>query len=678
MEKINKRKKRFLVLICVLLLLPFLSFSQSESDFTGEEFESKEMILFEEIPSVFGASKYKQKVTKAPSSVSIVTADEIKKYGYRTLADILRSIRGFYITYDRNYHYLGIRGFGRPGDHNSRVLILINGHRTNDSIYDSGAIGTDFLLDVDLIDRVEVIRGPSSSIYGTSAFSGVINVITRRGRDLKGMEVSSEWGSFKTQKYRASYGNRFQNGLEFFLSGSFYDSQGPGRLYFQEFDDPTTNNGIAEKGDDDRFYSFFANAFFRNFTFNLGYVSREKGFPTAPWGIVFNDPRNRMWDEMAYLDLMYKHNISDQFEIMTRIFYDLYDYDGDFVYDWAESSDPPDIVVNKDYLRSNLWGGELQVTKNLLKNHKLMAGVSYRNNFRQDQSNYDEEPFYEYFNDRRDSDIWALFVQDEYQIHNKLILNVGLRHDQYDTFGGTTNPRIALIYNPFEKTVFKLLYGRAFRAPNLYELYYWDGGESQKPNPDLDTEKIRTQELVYEQYLGDHLQMVASVYYYKIKDLINLQTDPADDLLVFRNVEEIKAKGVELEFEGKLPTGIQGRISFAFQDSETATSEGTLTNSPRTLVKTNLIAPLLKEKVFAGAEVQYTSSRKTIAGNETDGFVVTNLTLFSQNLLKGFQVSASVYNLFDSEYGDPGSEEHEQDTIIQDGRTFLLNLTYKF
>ncbi len=131
---------------------------------------SDETLLFQDIPSVFGASKYEQKVSEAPSSISIVTAEDIKKYGYRTLADILRSVRSFYISYDRSYSYAGARGFGRPGDYNSRILVLIDGHRSNDNVYDGALLGTEGVIDVDLIDRVEIIRGPGSSLYGSNAF----------------------------------------------------------------------------------------------------------------------------------------------------------------------------------------------------------------------------------------------------------------------------------------------------------------------------------------------------------------------------------------------------------------------------------------------------------------------------------------------------------------------------
>ena len=225
-----------------------------------------ELTLFEDIPSVVSASKYEQKVTEAPSSVSIVTAAEIKRYGYRTLADLLRSLRGFYLSYERTNETVGVRGFDRPGDANSRILLLVDGQRVNDNIFQAARVGTDFILDVDLIDRVEVIRGPSSSLYGTDAFFAVINVITKRGRDLKGAEIAADAGSHETWRGRLTYGNRFPGGLEMLLSGTHYQSHGNHRLFYPEFDTPETNNGIAEDMDKGKFDSLFAKFSLLDFT----------------------------------------------------------------------------------------------------------------------------------------------------------------------------------------------------------------------------------------------------------------------------------------------------------------------------------------------------------------------------------------------------------------------------
>jgi iron complex outermembrane receptor protein len=646
-----------------VLLLPLPTYTHSEEE-----------VLFREIPSVFGASKYEQKVTEAPSSVSIVTADEIKKYGYRTLADILHSLRDFYVTNDRVYDYAGVRGFGRPGDYNTRLLLLVNGHRINDAMYDYAIIGTDFPIDVDIIDRVEVIRGPSSSIYGTSAFFGVINVITKKGRDLNGTEVSLEAASYETYKGRLSFGKRFKNGLEILFSGSVYDSSGQD-LYFKEFDDPSSNNGIAEDGDYSKYHNLFLRTSFHGFTLEGAYSSWEKGMPTAAWDSVFNDPRSKQGDKRYHLNLEYVHRFSNRFDVLARIYYDRYHYIGDYAYDYADVGEPPFVVIYVEDENTEWLGGELQLTKWLFGKHKFVLGTKYQDNLRQDMRGYD---YIEWVNIKRSSRYWAFYIQDEFQVLTHLTVNAGIRYDHYESFGGTTNPRLALIYNPVKKTTLKLIYGEAFRAPNTYELYYNDGDDTVKANPDLEPETIKTYELILEQYFGGHLRGTATGFYYNINGLITQQIDPADDLLVFNNVEEIAAKGLELELEGKWPNGVGGRISYTYQETENQQTGDVLTNSPGHLAKFNLVVPLLKEKIFAGGGVQYMSKRKTLAGEYSDGFFVANLTLFSNNLLKGLEFSASLYNLFDKKYGDPGSTEHLQDILQRDGRHFRLKLTYSF
>src|SRR2546428_12371828 len=234
----------------MVLVIPGLNWAADSSTAATRPVEPTEISLEElikmEVPVVEAASKYRQKTTEAPSSVTIITSDEVKKYGHRTLADILQTVPGMYVTYDRNYSFLGVRGFSLGGD-NNRILLLVDGHRLNNSLSDSAFIGTEFIVDVDLIERVEIIRGPGSSLYGNNAFFGVINVITRKGRDMagNGVEVSSEIGSFETYKARVSYGKQFKNGLELLLSGTYYDSEGQDQLFYKQFKTPANNNRVA-------------------------------------------------------------------------------------------------------------------------------------------------------------------------------------------------------------------------------------------------------------------------------------------------------------------------------------------------------------------------------------------------------------------------------------------------
>ena len=161
---------------------------------------------FAEIKTVVTASKFEQLIAEAPSSISIVTARDIARFGYRTLGDILNNVRGFAVSGDRNYTYLGGRGFARTGDYNSRFLMLLDGRRINDNLYGDVGLGQDGIVDVALIDRVEIVRGPSSSLYGASAVLGVINIITKRGRDLNGAEGAISIVSVGGRSVRGAWG----------------------------------------------------------------------------------------------------------------------------------------------------------------------------------------------------------------------------------------------------------------------------------------------------------------------------------------------------------------------------------------------------------------------------------------------------------------------------------------
>jgi outer membrane receptor protein involved in Fe transport len=231
---------------------------------------------------VYSASKYEQKTTEAPGSITVITADEIRLQGWRTLADVLRSVRGLYVTYDRNYSYLGVRGFARMGDYNSRVLLLVDGYRLNEPVYDSALIGTEFPLDLDLVDRIEVVRGPGSSVYGSNAFFGVVNVITRSGGDLQGAEAAAAVQSFGTDAERVSVGGRTAGGVEWLASTSRYRSRGQD-LYFAEFDDPATHDGLAQGLDGDAVDQAFSKVSYAGFTLMDGYSRRSKDIPTASY-----------------------------------------------------------------------------------------------------------------------------------------------------------------------------------------------------------------------------------------------------------------------------------------------------------------------------------------------------------------------------------------------------------
>lgn len=623
---------------------------------------SLDQLLEVQVETVYGASRYEQDVARAPSSVSIITHEEIQKLGHRTLADVLRSMRGIYVTSDRQYSYIGVRGFGRPSDYNSRLLVLVDGHRLNDNIYDAVLMGTEGVLDVDMVERLEVVRGPSSSIYGDNAFFGVINIITRPGAKIDGLEFSGEAGAFQSYKGRITYGRQFTNGLALVLSGSWHESQGEERLHYREFDDPLSNNGVAENSDADRYHRFFTKLGYGDFTLSGAWSQRTKMDPTAPYGTIFNSGEQTSEDRYAYLDLKYSHTFADELTLEGKVYYDDYQYLGNYPYNTADPGDPVSRVLNRDISQGEWMGANWQVTVPVGDRIKAVAGLDYRADLRRYQINYDLSPRTYYGKSNNRSWNAGVYAQAEWEVVTNLIVNTGVRFDYYETFGSTINPRAALIYRPWNKTNFKLMYGEAFRAPNASETYYGDA----------DPEDIQTYELVWEQRLQPRLRLTTAMYYYQVHHLIS------EVFGSFENVGRIDAQGMEVGLSGRATIGLEGRISYAIQRTDDKASGRELSNSPRHLGKVSVIAPLYADRIFAGVELQYTGP--TISNNRRHigGYTLANATLFSQKLAKNVELSATVYNLFGTEYSHAVSTSHLQDSIEQPGRSFRVKLTYKF
>ena len=638
------------------------------TDFTALSLEDLGSI---KIPKVVGASKYEQKTTEAPSSISIIPRDDLRRYGHRTLADALQSLQGFHVSNDRNYSFLGPRGIDL-GDFNSRTLLLVDGHRVNNNLTDGAALGSEFILDLDLIDRVEVIRGPGSVLYGNNAFFGVINVVTRKGSQLDGAEVSGEYASFDTYKGRLSVGKSFKNGPEFLVSGTLYDSAGSDGIYFPEFDERiSTNpaakdNGLARNMDADSSGSLFGSMSYRGFTLQGGWVSRKKVNPTALQFTTFNDPRLRTVDDRSYVDLTFTHEFPDVVEVSASVYYDRSGYQIGY-----PVGTPVASAFFQEVQAGEWWGAELQLTKRLWDRHTVIAGVEYRDDFRQEKRVFDDTATYTDLQASRQS--YGTYLQGDFALGSKLHLIAGVRYDQYGEIDPTINPRVAAIWNPIGQSTFKAIYGTAFRSPNFIEV-----GDPRLRS--VEPEEITSYELVYEQGIGEHLRSSVAGFYNQMDRLIVFESGG------FANVDA-RSQGLELALEGNWSGGLRGRASYTFQETDNDSASGHFPNSPQHLFKFNLSVPVLKEKLFVSAEYQFTGSRRTsftsdtgdtLPGVDAPGYSVLNLTLLGKNIVKNLDASASVYNVFDQAYSDPSTSYHVQDKIPRDGIGFRLKLTYGF
>jgi outer membrane receptor for ferrienterochelin and colicins len=609
---------------------------------------------------VSSASKFQQEVREAPAAITVIGADEIRRLGHRTLADALRSVRGFYTTYDRNYSYIGVRGFARPGDYNTRVLLLVDGHRLNDAVYDMAPIGTDFPVDVSLIERIEVIRGPGSSLYGTNAFFAVINVITKGGGKSKGFTVDAGGGALGTAGGTVRYGDVLSGDQEVMVAVSAYRSDGQTRAAYPEF------AGEAVNVDRDESVGGTASWSAGPLSLRGAMSDRRKRVPTASFATTFGDARYLTEDRRGYVSAAYEGRVAGWAANVSAA-YDFYRFTGAYPLDygggatsmWLERAESQ--VATGDVTLSRRFGA-----------HFVTAGTEVREQFRSRIEAEDESG--PQLDLQRPSTVVGVYVQDEMRVRPWMLINAGARVDHYRGFGSYAAPRAALVFLPTTSTAIKILHGRAFRAPNPYERFYYAAMASLPP---LQPERIHSTEVVWEQSYNERVRTTFTAFAYRANQIIELKTmdTTAAASLYFANNGRVDALGTEAEVETRLPRGIAARISHSYTHMADDVVRRSTSNAPRQLFKAAVQIPLAGTVV--GVDAQYVSERTSVRGAIVPGAFVPNVTLTAP-VGSRFEISAAVYNATDTQYSDPGAEEHAQAAIPQDGRTAMLRLRMRF
>ena len=619
---------------------------------------------------VYTASRHLEDSRQAPSAVTVISAEEIHHYGWRTLADVLRSVRGFYTAYDRDYSYLGVRGFLRSGDYNSRILLLINGHRINDNVFDSAHVGTEFVLDLDLVDHIEIVRGPSSSLFGTNAVFGVINVITRRPHSGLTVEASGETSTFLGRSGRVTASLR-RDAFSGLLSASLFRSAGQENIFFPEFASPATHDGIAHNVDGDSFGHLFADLQAGPFRIQGLHSRRSKLIPTGSYDTIFNDPTAQSQDIRDYLDVAYHRSLSSSTDVDLRTYYDAYDSIAMGAYEW------PLIGRLKGVGKGHAsWVGTEATVEVRFGPHRLTAGANYEHSFAIDQHNY-AEGLFEVLKSHRTLSMAAGFAEAKLNLLPRISVHAGGRIDWFDAYGTALSPRLALVYSPNSHTALKYIFGRAFRAPNAYESYYADGVVMLAPPTPLKPENIQSHELVFERTLAPWLIVTAEGFYNSMENLIDEHADPDTGLIYFANHGRDRSQGVESELQARHPSGWEGRASYTFVDARDQLGKVALANSPKHLAKFNGTAPVTR-KAFAGLELLHSSTERSYQGTRVPSWWLTNFTFSTKPMWGGWELSASCYNVFNRAWLSTSGPELRLLAVPQEGRAFRFKLDYTF
>lgn len=616
------------------------------------------------------ASKFAQPLAQAPSAVAVISAEDIRVHGWRTLAEALLSLPGTYAVNDHAYSFVGARGFLVPGDYNTRLLLLVDGMRVNDNIYEQAFFGDEFLLDMDLVERIEYAPGPGSSIYGANAMFGVINVVTRPAASLAGPRFALRAAGDGERHGRFSWGGG-EAGRNLLFSVSHADRLGRDRAYPDAASLGLSADGIAHAADRASLDRVFLRAQFDGWTLEGIWRDRSVQPSSALYGSLFDDPRLRLEDRGYIAALSKEAEIAAGVSLFGRLQVGEMRYDAVYPLDDGSGGS----FLNADATVGRWWNGELRLDIRHIENHRLVTGLEWQQDIEARQRNFDPPQSVNVDTERRRRR-WGLYVQDEWRLADSFLLNLGVRYDWFSFSRQSTTPRLAALWFPRPGTTLKLLSGRAFRPANAYESDYADG-INYLANPALRPETIRSHELVWEQRAGPRTLLSASLFSYRMEDLIAQTVDPSG-ALIFQNLATVTAEGVELAGDHRFAGGTRLRGSLAAQRVSHADGSH-FANSPYLIAKFQFQTPLADARWLLGWETQLVGPRQWNwqgGGQAVDSQVVAHATVTGKDVMPGLDLSISLRNLFDQRLVDPAAEETGVPAVPQDGRTLTLKLDY--
>ncbi len=635
---------------CLLIAMLIAASNSSIASFDAIDIQLEELSQV----GIISTPKFAENPDQIPSLVSVLTADDIRLYGWRTLSEALRSLQGFNVTDDHTYTYASVRGISQAGDYRARMQVLIDGIATNENIYGSAPTGSEFPVDLGLVERIEVIRGPSASVYGSDSMFGVINVVTRSGQSLRGGEAALGLGSGNNYRIRTSVGGSV-GASDLLVSFTGFDASGRSLQL----------NDVNASGEGQRVHSVGAEqggqllvrARGSDWRVTLIHSQRDRTIPTASYGTIADDKGHVETDRYSLLDLGKDWQINAKTALQQRLYVSEYGYDGKFPYNYQDSGGP-ERLFNVDKARGNAWGFENRLISNAWDKQRWTLGLEYRANTRQDQKNYDRglgcydsttntSTSAPCLDDQHSSRIATLYAQDEIHLGISNTLIIGLRHDRVSDSKNFWSPRLGFIHDAGNLGLFKVLYGTAFRTPSPYERAYITPTLSYG-NPNLGPERMASLEFTWDKRLSELARFTATAYAMRIENLVG--TDPSTGIVT--NGSPTRANGLELGYEQRWRSGVQLRSSVSAQYADNDT--GRLDNSPRHMAKLNLALPMGIAGLMAGLETQWIGDRHANYGSErVSPYLLTNLNFAYAPTGKPWEIGLGIYNLFDRRYTDP-------------------------
>jgi outer membrane receptor for ferrienterochelin and colicin len=618
--------------------------------------------------TVVSASRYEQRASELAAAPQVIEAAQIRRFGYHTLLEILNHFGGTHVQSDGVYGRIGVRGFLQPGDYNARILLLVDGQRINEPAYDSAYLGNEALVDVALIERVEFVPGPGSSVYGSNALFGVVNVVTRKPADAPAASLALRVGDPAQAEGIASVAFDGPGGGRGYaaLSGSFER----GRLNDADSLGAASPDALDASGHArDTNTRFFGRYDAGSFGLTLGHVRRE----LRPYNGIYQsdpaDPAQVNIDQLTIAGATGRWAPSDTLQIDSSLMLGRYVYRAELDYDTA----PTTRYLFSDDIDARWVSLDTRAVLRWSESQVLVTGVAWQHSsairFIGTDVQTQERSLDKTVGLRR----IGAFAQNDSRIGDDWNLSVGGRVDRDNAQRAVFSPRLGLVWRPADATVLKLQAGSAFRSPNAGEREYGTAELGYKPNNSLREERLKSTELTLEHAFSDRFTLRSTAFRYRFSGRIEVEADSTDTLIWSVNRQGATVKGLQLDLTYAGRGGWSVRGSAVRQNGSDADGEHLL-YSPQTLVKAEVVWPLLPQWWLA-LRAEHTGHQQAPAG----GF--GGSTLFNTALTAGIgpsRFALTVNNLGNKTVLYPVTDEFAQPAIPGPGRSLALSWSRDF
>ena len=637
---------------------------------------------------VVTASGFMQTVSEAPSTITVITAQQIADRGYEQLEDALRDVPGIDMIHINGYAPTLFYFRGMYGAENLRALLMIDGIVENNILGSNDLAGPAYSLHN--IERIEIIWGPVSALYGANAFGGVINMITKKGRDINGIHAEQGFGSFNTSFEKINLGLK-KSKFEFALAGTLFSTDGP-RFTNR---DPNYSGSYVNKA-----YSLIGSVSYyskksvttfgyRTYRTPMGWGTYSNspttylGLPSQGYGnsgilgvIQSNIRGGRSGLDDAFLRTSYLQNEwkpNDKFNMVSRIvFRETGTADDSYIYVTANGTKLIWLPITS---YSNRIAATVTANYSLSEKHQFSAGIEVdRDNVERGarRTTFDINTIYLIDGVDTVTNIHATFLPRLHDIRTtvgsylqynlstnilgKTNFTFGGRFDYNSYWGNALSPRIAVVNQQGKNLTFKLQFGRAFRAPTNLEIYQIPANS----NFHLEKEQITTYEVNAIYSPSENVRLQLNGFRNELSDVIAL-TLLSSPLTPDKNPGAISINGAEGILNADINEDITAFVNLTYQY---AWGKNLVTGNARKLagianVKGNAgVTMHLDNFLIVSVSGNWVGNRpapRTDPYGPVKGYFLTNLTVSTEKIFNNrITVSLNIHNLFNVKWLDPG------------------------